>query len=75
MIPHVTGPESVRLALGAREAADSLDISEGSLMKLVRAGKVPHMRLGERVVFPVAVLQEWMRTECEQWLASDEGAA
>jgi excisionase family DNA binding protein len=49
-----------RLALRVSEAAAALGISRRLLQSLVQEGRVPHVRLGRRVVFPVTVLQAWL---------------
>ncbi len=49
-----------KLALNAREAAAALGISERSLWALTRDGVIPAVRLGGRLVYPVATLERWL---------------
>jgi len=42
------------------DAAAYLNLSTASLRRMVRANAVPFVRLGRRVVFPVAALDEWL---------------
>ncbi len=56
-------PETPKLALNAREAATALGISERTLWALTREGIIPAVRLGGRVVYPVAVLQRWLEAQ------------
>lgn len=41
-------------------AAQSLGISERKLWALTKAGKVPHVRIGRRLLYPVHLLQRWL---------------
>lgn len=52
---------STRLALSISEAAASLGVSERLMRTLLP--DIPHCRLGNRVVIPVAPLDEWLRKE------------
>ncbi|WP_084784969.1 helix-turn-helix domain-containing protein [Calidithermus timidus] len=49
-----------KLALSAREAARLIGAHEQSVYKWVRAGKIPHKRIGRKIVFPVQALQRWL---------------
>ena len=51
-----------RLALSIPEAAASLGISEG----LMRTHMPPHCRIGNRVVIPVSLLDEWLRKQAQE---------
>jgi excisionase family DNA binding protein len=64
--------ESVpKLALGAADAAVALGVSERHLTGLAVDGKVPSLMVGQRRVFPVNVLNEWMRQHCAKWLVAE----
>jgi len=52
-----------KLALNAKEAARSLSISERLLWTLTNQGKIPHMRLGKRVLYPVDLLRDWFNKQ------------
>lgn len=46
-----------------REAmAERLGISVRQLFAETKAGRVPHLRLGRRVLYPLAAVEEWERT-------------
>lgn len=51
---------SPALALRAPAAAAALGISPRLLWSLTNQGKVPHLRLGRSVVYPVDMLQRWL---------------
>ena len=46
-----------RLLVGIKEAAGTLGISHWTLREYVRAGKVPHVRIGRRVLVEPAELE------------------
>jgi len=52
-----------RLALSIKEAAAAIGVSERSVRQMLP--ELPHVRLGSRVVIPVALLEEWLRTQAE----------
>lgn len=64
--------DNERLSLRPREAAKRLGIGERSLWKLTSEGKVPHLRLGRAVLYPVAALEAWL---AEQAAESVKGEA
>lgn len=49
-----------KLALRPREAAAALSVSERTLWGWTRDGKVPHLRQGRNILYPVAALERWM---------------
>lgn len=53
-----------KLLWSAFEAAAALSISERTLHTRTKAGEVPHVRVGHRVLYPVDVLQEWIAAGC-----------
>ncbi len=55
---------SDRLGLSVAEAAASLGVSE-RLMRTVLP-EIPHCRLGNRVVIPVSLLDEWLRKQAQE---------
>lgn len=57
-----------KLALTAAEAAEALGVSERHVTTLVARDELPHVRLGHRIVFPVDVLRDFMRGQCERFL-------
>lgn len=46
--------------LTVKEAAAILRISQSKLYQMVKDGKVPHVSLGGRVIFPENRLIEWL---------------
>lgn len=48
------------LALGRREAAKAIGIGERLLWTWTNMGRVPHKRIGTRIVYPVAALEQWL---------------
>jgi hypothetical protein len=52
---------SERLGLSVREAATSLGVSE-RLMRTVLPD-IPHCHVGNRIVIPVSLLEEWLRQQ------------
>ncbi len=53
-------PVTPCLALRPREAAVSLGISERKLWELTNCGKVPHVRMGKAILYPVDALRRWL---------------
>ena len=54
-----------RLALDARQAARCLSIGTTALWQLTVAGKIPCVRVGRKVLYPVDALREWLRARTE----------
>ncbi len=48
------------LALGMHQAARVMGISQRTLFTLLKAGDVPHVRIGRRVLFRRAALEAWL---------------
>ena len=53
------------LVLNAKQAARALGISERLLWTLMKAGEIPHVRIAQRVVFPVRKLEAWLAERTE----------
>jgi predicted DNA-binding transcriptional regulator AlpA len=49
-----------KLALGRREAAQVLGISQRLLWTYTNQKVIPHLRIGRRVLYPLGLLREWM---------------
>ncbi len=58
-------PETPTLALRPKEAAAALGISPRLLWQLTNCGRIPHLRLGRAVVYPVAGLAAWLEAEAK----------
>ena len=56
-------PLADRLALGVKEAARAIGISERKMRELLPA--MPHLRVGGRVLIPIDELRAWLRRELE----------
>jgi excisionase family DNA binding protein len=54
---------SDRLALSPKEAAAALGVSERTLRQMLP--ELPHVYMGSRVVIPVRLLEEWLRTRAQ----------
>jgi hypothetical protein len=61
--PEIGIPLSDRLALSIAEAAAAIGVSE-RLMRTVLSD-IPHCHVGNRVVIPVSLLDEWLRKQAE----------
>lgn len=62
-----------RAAYTVAEVAEDLGVSADTVRELVRCNKLPHKRLGRRIVIPVVLFQRWL-AEGDAW-ASAEGDA
>ena len=56
---HATAP----LALRRRQAAKLLNVCEKTLLNWTRVGIIPHIRVRGVVLYPVDLLQEWLRQQ------------
>jgi excisionase family DNA binding protein len=56
-----------KLLLTAREAAALLRVAPGTVYEQAAQGKLPHVRLGDRLLFP--------RRELEHWIAEQARAS
>jgi len=56
---HATTP----LALRRRQAAKLLNVCQKTLWSWTKAGIVPHVRIGKAILYPVDLLQEWLRQQ------------
>lgn len=70
---QVAGLAGGRLAYNVVEVASLLRVSVGKVRELVRAGVLPHKRLGRRIVIPAVLLAEWLNS-AEDWSSSGAGA-
>ena len=59
------------LLLSVREAAIVLGIGRNLVYQLVREGRLPHVKLGRRVLIPRHALEEWLDREAGATLADD----
>ena len=65
MVNNISGQqnnerENLPLLIGATMAAKTLGISPRSLWTLTRAGTIPFIQLGRRVMYSPSSLQDWI---------------
>jgi excisionase family DNA binding protein len=60
--PQLTSEErgSLVLAMRPREAAKALGISQRLLWSWTNQGRIPHLRIGKAVIYPVDELRGWL---------------
>lgn len=58
-----TTPAHAPMALRPREAAKVLGIGARLLWTETNAGRIPHVRIGRALVYPVDALREWLATQ------------
>lgn len=51
-----------KVCLSAAEVSQQTGLSISLVRKLTRGGGIPHIRVGRRVLYPVAALDEWLST-------------
>lgn len=64
-----------RLALDAAELALSTTLSKRTVDGLAAEGKIPSVRVGTRRLFPVALVEEWLRENAGQQVKEGSEAA
>ena len=64
-------PETPCLAMRPPKTAKALGISERLLWEHTDRGTIPHIRLGRAILYPVAVLQDWLIRQAGQGTATD----
>lgn len=58
--PPTTPTAPASLALRPKDAAKALGIGQRLLWSMTNANKIPHLRIGRAVVYPVAGLERWL---------------
>lgn len=53
--------EPKKIAVSIKEAAKMLDLSEMTVRRMVKAGKMPAKKIGQQWRIPVADLEKWLR--------------
>jgi excisionase family DNA binding protein len=53
------------------DLATELGVSRAVAYREIRAGRIPHLRLGRRIVLSRAAIAEWLRTSGGRPIASD----
>lgn len=49
-----------KLCLSAVEVSEKTGISLSMVRKLTRCGKIPHIRLGRRILYPLTGIEDWL---------------
>ncbi len=68
-------PVIAPLALRPCDAAAALGLSVSTLARLTRAGKLPCVKLGRSVLYPVAMLEEFLRARAQRARGDDSAGA
>lgn len=58
--PTPTSFDPTTLTVDRRGAAHLLGISERLLWTWTNAGRIPHVRIGARVLYPIDALRRWL---------------
>lgn len=58
--------EQERLTLTVPEVAARLGIGRNQAYELARAGRIPVIRLGKRMLVPVAALERWLEEQVQR---------
>ncbi len=59
-------PVIAPLSLRPREAAAALGLSVSTVERLTKAGELPCVKLGRSVLYPMAMLEEFLRARAER---------
>jgi excisionase family DNA binding protein len=59
-------PAPAPLALRSKEAAKVLGISARLLWTYTKCNDVPHMRIGRRILYPLAALHAWLEARTKE---------
>ncbi|HRU98008.1 MAG TPA: helix-turn-helix domain-containing protein [Ruminococcus sp.] len=52
-----------KLCLSATDISGNTGLSLSTIRKLTRSGEIPHIRVGRRILYPVAEIEEWLRSQ------------
>lgn len=63
-----------RLALRPRETAVALGMSEKTIWTLTKEGRLPAIKVGTRVLYPIHLLRQWMDEQAQQAGESEVGS-
>lgn len=63
--------QATKLLLSVPETAKALGVCERTISTLTANQEIPHVRIGRRVLYPVADLQRWIdERKCGDWASS-----
>lgn len=74
-------PQTPCLAMRLRDAARAIGVSDRTLWTWTQKGIVPHVRIGSTVLYPRAVVEQWLSDRAkttpaaEAAVSTPEGAA
>lgn len=68
--PTWTEPMVPPLAYSVSSAAAALGMSEYSVYEMVRANRLPHVRIGRRILIPSKMLDAWLAS-AGSWAPAD----
>ncbi len=54
---------NAKINLSRKEAAEALGIGMSKLWSLTVSGEIPHIKVGRRVLYPIAELERWVRKQ------------
>lgn len=60
-----TDQPPIVLNQSAAKTAQSIGVSLRTLGAMTRAGKIPHVRIGTRVLYPVDELRAWLASQVQ----------
>jgi excisionase family DNA binding protein len=59
-----------RTAYSTLEVADMLGVCQEHVHRMVRAGLIPHKRLGRRIIIPAGLFHQWLNSP-DDWTSAD----
>lgn len=62
-----------KVTMNEMEAASYLGVSHDILRKMRREGNLPHVRMGDRVLYVPAALDEWLQRQCDKSVRATPG--
>ncbi|MCM1228198.1 MAG: helix-turn-helix domain-containing protein [Clostridium sp.] len=51
------------LCLSVSEAQSVLNLSKGTVLKLIHTNDIPHIRVGRRILIPAKELEQWIQSK------------
>lgn len=57
-----------KAVLTTSEVADLLRVSEQLVRKMARQKKIPHKHLGNKIIYPVHEIEQWLAQSRENWV-------
>lgn len=62
-----------KLCISASEISKKMGLSLSMIRKLTRSGKIPHIKVGRRILYPAYAIDDWLRTHTIQTTAQQNG--